>query len=194
MPSVWQTLANSSGTEAPSRKLKADRACNSTYISRIHLAQTICPKAHRKKNDRTHALWKTWGKTEFPDPMCLPARAFLPTSDPKCATALMHEQLSRSILETMRMPAYSHPAGLSRGQEAEKREEQFAGPVLFVNSFPNYFAQWFSLNVSCCCQKQSDLRKQWEICPCETHQAGANPAISVSRRFHLRRRKRCAQW
>ena len=147
MPSVWQTLASSSGMEAPSRKLKAERACNSTYISRIHLAQTICSKAYRKKNDRTRALWKTPRKTEFPDPMCLPARASLPTSDPKCATALMHEQPSRSSLEMMRMPACFHPAGLSREQEAEKREEQFAGPVLFVNSFPNCFAQWFSLNV-----------------------------------------------
>src|SRR5260221_13858533 len=52
MPNPAQARANSSGEEAPSRKLKADRACNSMYISRIRLAQTIFPAGRRRKNDR----------------------------------------------------------------------------------------------------------------------------------------------
>src|SRR5277367_5954532 len=46
------TRANSSGEEAPSRKLNADRACSSTYINRKFPARTNCRAARRSKNDK----------------------------------------------------------------------------------------------------------------------------------------------
>src|ERR1700719_1508417 len=44
------TLANSSGKEAPARKLNAERACNSVYISRTFPSETIPAAANRNKS------------------------------------------------------------------------------------------------------------------------------------------------
>src|SRR5579864_4670853 len=46
-----QTAASSSGTDAPSRKLKAERACSSLYINRTFPAQTIPGEGrHSRRN------------------------------------------------------------------------------------------------------------------------------------------------
>src|ERR1700730_13008700 len=49
------TLANSSGKEAPARKLNAERACNSVYISRTFLSETTPAAAYRNKSGTTCA-------------------------------------------------------------------------------------------------------------------------------------------
>src|ERR1700719_4386718 len=48
------TLANSSGKEAPARKLNAERACNSVYINRTFPSETTPAAANRNKSDKAH--------------------------------------------------------------------------------------------------------------------------------------------
>src|SRR5258708_2554256 len=74
MPSAEQVLASSSGVAAPSRKLKAERACNSTYISRIPRAQTIFPAGSRNKND-TRSCGKACFGRHFEEPACAGRRS-----------------------------------------------------------------------------------------------------------------------
>src|ERR1700693_5016907 len=49
------TLANSSGKEAPARKLNAERACNSVYISRTPPSETTPAAVNRNKSGTAHA-------------------------------------------------------------------------------------------------------------------------------------------
>ena len=61
MPFSAQTPASSSGVEAPSRKLKAERACSSVYISRTFPPRTSSGTARRSRSGkfRVAARWKT---------------------------------------------------------------------------------------------------------------------------------------
>src|SRR5882724_3563774 len=58
MPRSTQVLASSSGIEAPSRKLNADRAWSSVYINRRIPVQTSSVAAHCNKSD-THRIAAT---------------------------------------------------------------------------------------------------------------------------------------
>src|ERR1700756_4922945 len=121
MPRFEQPLANSSGVAAPSRKLKAERACNSAYISHTLRAQTIFPAARHNKNDRSHVWLEIQRKKQFPDPRRLPAKVGPPTIAPKSATARMREPLFRSSLEMMQIPACSPVIERERVPVDEKR-------------------------------------------------------------------------
>src|SRR5258707_1069475 len=52
MPCALQAAANSSGTDAPSRKLNAERACSSVYISRRLRVETNLAAERRKIFDK----------------------------------------------------------------------------------------------------------------------------------------------
>src|ERR1700739_4618253 len=122
MPRAEQPLANSSGVAAPSRKLKAERACNSTYISHTLRAQTIFLAAGHNKNDTSRAQEvEIHREKQFPDPKRLPAKVAPPTIAPKSATVRMREPLFRSRLEMMQIPAFFPPNKTGGGAGGEKR-------------------------------------------------------------------------
>src|SRR5712672_4499760 len=52
IPYALQAAANSSGTDAPSRKLNAERACSSVYISRRLRVRTSLDEARRRKSGK----------------------------------------------------------------------------------------------------------------------------------------------
>ena len=110
-----------SGEEVPSRKLKAERACSSIYISRTHRAQTIFPACRHTKNDKSPAGLVLHRKKEFPDPRRLPARVFLPTIVRKCARGRKRGGPFRSALE--KRPRWACFPAIAREREPadEKR-------------------------------------------------------------------------
>src|SRR6202051_4939472 len=77
------TLANSSGKEAPARKLNAERACNSVYLNRTFPSETTLAAANRNKSGTARArrqnlknvyLFVRSMKNELPHPIRLDPR------------------------------------------------------------------------------------------------------------------------
>src|ERR1700728_3249535 len=99
MSLALHTAASSSGVDAPSRKLNADRACSSTYISHTLRARTSARVARQNKSDtggNPDALERqcqppsrrgrrTPGENEPPDPTRLAASRLHATNRPTCA-------------------------------------------------------------------------------------------------------------
>src|SRR6267154_3064719 len=118
MPCAEQAAANSSGTDAPSRKLNAERACSSVYISRRLRVETNLVAARRKIFDKGRVLDRKEtagylegmdfaemgrsgaaplrGQSRFRDPIHLGARDLLATNRRNCATGLMLTPLHRA--------------------------------------------------------------------------------------------------
>src|ERR1700739_1258980 len=179
MPRAEQPLANSSGVAAPSRKLKAERACNSTYISHTLRAQTIFLAAGHNKNDTSRAQEvEIHREKQFPDPKRLPAKVAPPTIAPKSATVPMREPLFRSRLEMMQIPACSPVNERARVQVDEKRAGRWRELLLRNNDSNRFWNQ----------------QPRWKTSACEMRRAGANQTIAVNRPFLSRPRKRFARW
>src|ERR1700728_939271 len=116
MPFALHTAASSSGVDAPSRKLNADRACSSTYISRTLRAQTSIRVARRNKSDtgrnpdatqkqrqpQSRRARRTPGENESPDPNRLAASHLRATNRPTCATGLRRPERLRAAPEKQR--------------------------------------------------------------------------------------------
>src|SRR5580693_2200731 len=126
MPCAAHPAIKASGFEAPSRKLKAERAWSSMYISRTLPAPTTFPGERRRKRDRGLRHVETRKGSESRGPTLLPARAVLPTNRPTCARAPRRAPPCRASLER-RLGLESFPAtGPKRRAEAERRESLFA--------------------------------------------------------------------
>src|ERR1700726_4848684 len=101
------TLANSSGKEAPARKLNAECACNSVYINRTFLSETTLAAANRNKSGTIRARWQDLKnvyffvrsmKNELPHPIPLDPRG--PATTPrKFARAPKRPQFRRASPE-----------------------------------------------------------------------------------------------
>src|SRR6266850_5306810 len=111
IPYALQAAANSSGTDAPSRKLNAERACSSVYISRRLRVRTSLDEARRRKSGKGRAVDRKEtaghlatldfaemgrsnaaplrGRNRFRDPIHLGARDLLATNRRNCATGPM---------------------------------------------------------------------------------------------------------
>src|ERR1700688_2428981 len=98
------TLANSSGKEAPARKLNAERACNSVYISRTSPSETTPVAVNRNKSDKAHAQLQDLKnvyffvrsmKSELPHPIPLDPKGPATTLQ-KFATARKQPQFRRA--------------------------------------------------------------------------------------------------
>src|SRR5450432_2090666 len=108
MPRSAHTSTNSSGKDAPARKLNADRACNSVYINRTCPEKTIRAAARRNTKDKARAhlrAEKAWQfsvgrrpKNELPHPIP-PGPTPPATSLLKCARALKRRRLHRASPE-----------------------------------------------------------------------------------------------
>src|ERR1700759_655233 len=105
MPCAAAAWTRSSGVDAPSRKLKAERACSSMYISRKPLGRTISFVGNRNKYGRGLAAADFHAQNEAPGPTRRASRDRLPTSHQKCARVPKHEQHRRNGLETWRESA-----------------------------------------------------------------------------------------
>src|SRR5258708_23799697 len=117
MPCALQAAANSSGTDAPSRKLNAERACSSVYISRRLRVRTSLAEARRRKSGKGRVVDRKEtaghlaildfaemgrsgaaplrGQIRFRDPIHLGARDLLATNRPICPTGPMPTPLHR---------------------------------------------------------------------------------------------------
>src|ERR1700728_3149406 len=116
MPFALHTTASSSGVDAPSRKLNADRACSSTYISRTPRARTSAGVARRNKSDtgrnsdatqkqrqpQSRRARRTPGENESLDPTRLAASRLRATNRPKCATGPRRPARLRAAPEKQR--------------------------------------------------------------------------------------------
>src|SRR5258707_1189580 len=118
IPYALQAAANSSGTDAPSRKLNAERACSSVYISRRLRVRTSLAAARRRKSGKGRVVDRKetaghlavsgfaemgrscaaplLGQIRFRDPTHLDARDLLATNRRNCATGLMLTPLHRA--------------------------------------------------------------------------------------------------
>src|SRR6267154_2256425 len=127
MPYAEQAAARSSGTDAPSRKLNAERACSSVYINRRPRVETNLAAARRKIFDKGRVLGRkeTAGYLEgmdfaemgrsgaaplrgqilFRGPIHLGARHLLATSLRSCATGLRLLLHHRASLANTLSPA-----------------------------------------------------------------------------------------
>src|SRR5271154_6714948 len=123
--------AKSSGEEAPSRKLNADRACSSTYINRRFPARTNCRAARRSKNDRGRnrdalpPLRRGCPKkdgNESPDPIRPAARDLRATSRRMCAMGRKRPTLVRATPEKKREWDDPHAARALRERAGERFE------------------------------------------------------------------------
>src|SRR5215469_1669388 len=168
IPSAEQALASSSGVEAPSRKLNAERACNSTYISRKSRTRTIFPAAHHKKSDKAPWIEQARRKKQFPGPSYLLARTCPSTSVLKCATARMHGLLFQSCLEKRRMPADFPALGPVQEAPGEKYAGQFAEPILLAVA-PKLFADHVLRRAW-----RFQPRQRWKTFAFERHRVDAN--------------------
>src|ERR1700720_114394 len=146
IPSAEQVLANSSGVAAPSRKLKAERACSSRYISRTLHARTIFPATRHNKNNTSRAKLEICRKKQFPDPRRLPATVGSPTIVRKNARVRMHEPLFRSNLEMTQMPACFPATEHARERADEKHAERWR-EFLLSNDDSSCFANCLSQSV-----------------------------------------------
>src|ERR1700730_12272771 len=106
------TLANSSGKEAPARKLNAERACNSVYINRAFPSETTLAAANRYKSGTAHAHSQDLKhvyflvrlmKIELPHPIRLDPKG-LATTLPKFARARKRPQVRRARRKKISAP------------------------------------------------------------------------------------------
>src|ERR1700722_2850599 len=106
------TLANSSGKEAPARKLNAERACNSVYINRTFLSGTSLVAVNRNKSGTVRArsqdvqnayFFVRSMKNELPHPIRLDPRGPATTLQ-KYATARRRPQFHRACREKISAP------------------------------------------------------------------------------------------
>src|SRR5258705_727452 len=126
IPYALQAAANSSGTDAPSRKLNAERACSSVYMSRRLRERTSLDEARRKLLDKGRVVDRKEtagylesmdfaemgrsdaaplrGRNRFRDPTHLGARDLLATNRRSCATGLMLTPLHRAFLANTPSP------------------------------------------------------------------------------------------
>src|ERR1700722_7815515 len=116
MSPALHTAASSSGVDAPSRKLNADRACSSTYISRTPRARTSVRAARQNKSDtgrnpdaterqrqpKSPRARRTPGENESPDPTRLAASRLRATNRPTCAMGLRRPVRLRAAPEKQR--------------------------------------------------------------------------------------------
>src|SRR5258707_9353252 len=120
IPYALQAAANSSGTDAPSRKLNPERAWSSVYISRRLRVRTSLAAARRRKSDKGRVVDRKetaghlatldfaemgrsgaaplLGQIRFRDPIHLGARDLLATNRRNCATGPMLTPLHRTFL------------------------------------------------------------------------------------------------
>src|ERR1700683_4681752 len=124
--------ANSSGEEAPSRKLNADRACSSTYINRRFPARTSLRAASHSKNGRgrnrdamqaLHHGSPRKNENESPDPIRPAARDLPATSRRMCAMDRRRPALVRGAPEKKRAWDALHATRASRERAGEKFEK-----------------------------------------------------------------------
>src|ERR1700723_1467881 len=133
--------ANSSGELAPSRKLNADRACSSTYISRKFPARTSFRAVRRSRSgkDRSrdalpplHCGRLRATGNEFPDPIHPVARDLPATSHRTCATDRKRLAPVRATPEKQRGPDALHAARVSRERAGERFESSLRIGRFFV--------------------------------------------------------------
>src|SRR5580698_969444 len=117
MPLALHTTASSSGVDAPSRKLNADRACSSTYISRTSRVRTSVRVARQNKSDtgrnpdatqrqrqpQSRRARRTPGENESLDPTRLAASRLRATNRPTCAKGLRRPARLRVAPEKQRV-------------------------------------------------------------------------------------------
>src|SRR6266403_1311815 len=127
IPYALQAAANSSGTDAPSRKLNPERAWSSVYISRRLRVRTSFDAARRRKSGKGRVVDRKEteghlvivdfaemgrsdaaplrGRNRFRDPTHLGARDLLATNRRSCATGPMLTPLHRASLANTLSPA-----------------------------------------------------------------------------------------
>src|SRR6266404_5846492 len=127
MPCAEQAAANSSGTDAPSRKLNPERAWSSVYISRRLRVRTSFDEARRRKSDRVRVVDRKKtaghlvildfaemgrsgaaplrGQIRFRGPIHPGARHLLATNLRSCAKGPMLTPLHRASLASTLSPA-----------------------------------------------------------------------------------------
>src|SRR5712675_401955 len=120
MPCAEQAAANSSGTDAPSRKLNAERACSSVYISRRLRVRTSLDEERRRKSGKGRVVDRKetaghlailgfaemgrsgaaplLGQIRFRGPIHPGARHLLATNPRNCAKGPMLTPLHRASL------------------------------------------------------------------------------------------------
>src|ERR1700683_860504 len=183
MPYSAHAPTNSSGMEAPSRKLKAERACSSTYISRRFPAQTSSDRWSRNKNDRDLAAAKKpgfgpagWQKSgsEFRDPIHPDARCLRATNRRKFARDRKRPPLRHACNETKRAQGCLLVTAHLRVMAAGTFESRWWAPFHQAVSFP-------SVHFPSCGGECSIPHAKARTGPFESHRDDAYPPIGGRR-------------
>src|ERR1700737_3747930 len=198
------TLANSSGKEAPARKLNAERACNSVYISRTFPSETIPADANRNKSGTTHARWQDLKrdlksvyffvcskKSELPHPIPLDPTGPATTLR-KFATVPMRPQFRRASRKKIPAPEDRPaipPAPECWDVKVENRWQAFPFASL-KNSCPSVCPPVQSA-FSC---DRLPLPVPAGSAPFESHPGGAYPSVAASPHSRRPPDSRAAPW
>src|SRR2546423_3967265 len=139
MPYSAHAAANSSGAEAPSRKLKAERAWSSVYINRKAHAQTSLDAQCRNKSD-THPAAATnlcfvcsahaASRTQWPGPIHPGTKRLLATNLRNSAMVrkprrLFPVRLANKCAQAVRRLAQHSPEALVEGCETRRVAQTF---------------------------------------------------------------------
>src|SRR5947209_14396623 len=130
IPCAAAATISSSGFDAPSRKLKAERACNSMYISHTLRVPTTFREDDRNKCGKGLAYFAIQQRTGFQHPSRLAAMVPHSTNRQKFATVRTHGQLCRAFLEMPHEPEHVPATEPTQAAEVEKCE------MLFVSRLP----------------------------------------------------------
>src|ERR1700722_9820943 len=193
-------LANSSGKEAPARKLNAEPACNSIYISRTSLSETTPAAANRNKSGTAHThpqdlqsgyFFVYSLKNEFPRPIPLDPKDPA-TSLQKFATARTPPPFPRARRKKISAPAdlRAIPRGRERwGAKDENRLQALSfetQKIFFPLIYPPLQAAFF-------CDRLP-LPAPTGSAQFESHPAGAYPSVAASPHSRRPPVSRAAPW